>query len=272
MYKICDAHNDLLYLKKEEIENYKNNLPDFAEKIFCAYFSYDNTHASVEDMKNKFETILTEKMVPTVENCWFITENNLDAFIQTKPFCATLTHNKTNHLAGGAMEQGDVTNFGKKVIRAFEKNKIVVDLAHLNKNSFYQVINESALPLFCSHTGFTYIFDHPRNLDDAQIKEVKNSGGYIGMAFYPTFFNLPLSTEQLTDIICNFWEKYGTDTLGLGTDFNGITVYLEEIKGYQDMPILAKNLEKRGASRKEIESFFSKNLLSFMQKIKNITN
>ena len=271
MYKICDAHNDLLCLKPEKIKQYKDNLPNSVEKVFCAYFSYDNTQASVEDMKNKFETMLTDKMVRTVENCWFVTENNFEDFIQTKPFCATLTHNKTNHLAGGAMDVGEVTDFGKKVIKMFETNKIVVDLAHLNKKSFYQVINNLTLPLFCSHCGFTFSFEHPRNLDDAQIKEIKNSGGFIGMAFYPAFYNLPLSTKQLTDIICYFWEKYGTDTLGLGTDFNGITVYPEEIKNYKDMPILAQSLEKRGASKKELEKFFSKNLLSFMRKIKIIT-
>ncbi len=269
MIKICDSHNDLLYKLKNDndIKNYLGTLPKGIEKLFCAYFSYDNEKwASVEDIAKKFQSLKSFKnAIPSVENCWFVNEANLYDFIHCRPFCATLTHNTDNKLCGGALGNGDITILGGKVIRSFEKHNIFVDTAHMNEKSFWSFCNLSTKPLFNSHTGFNFFFTHKRNLSNSQIMEIVRSRGYIGLAMYPYFFsNYLITSNKFCEIICKFWDKFGTKTLGFGTDFNGIEVLPKDITNYNDLTKIAIKLKRMGASDEEVDSLFSGNLMHFM--------
>lgn len=270
MLKICDAHNDFLFKVKTklDVEKYFKSLPKNIEKIFCAYFSYNNAkNVNVEDMKLKFSYLSNILAVKTVENCWFLDKTNIDKFVSARPFCATLSHNENNKLCGGAFGYGGLTNWGIDVVKIFQNNKIVVDTAHMNQKSFWEFIDLNEKPIMNSHTGFQSVFKHKRNISDSQIKEIIQSDGYIGLALYPDFFtNRQLSTTKLCEIICWFWDKFGTKTLGLGTDFNGIEKYPKDIKNYDDLKILEQELFKFGATKEDIENLFSENLLSFMKK------
>jgi len=272
MFNICDAHNDLLYVAKSEQqfrELFYKQVPEHLKKIFCAYFSYnEDKNINVDNMAELFKMAkkIDDRIVPTVENSWFVTPENIDTFLQAQPFCATLTHNKDNNLCGGALEYGDFTNWGKRVVQLFNDNKIILDTAHMNRQSFWNFIDTTYRPIFNSHCGFEEIFSHKRNLTNEQIEVIVQSKGYIGLALYPQFFTNNLWTvENIVDTILWFWNKFGTNTLGWGTDFNGIENYPESITCYSDMQRIAESLLNKGAKKLDIEKLFSKNLLSFIK-------
>ena len=79
-------------------------------------------------------------------------------------YCS-LTWNFNNGFAGGALDSGTLTDDGRRVIKIINDCGCAVDLAHLNKTSFYPAL-ECAKRVICSHTGFN---EHPRSLDDNQI-------------------------------------------------------------------------------------------------------
>lgn len=271
MFNIFDSHNDLLfkYNKKQEIINYLHTQPANVRKIFCAYFSYNNSkNASIDDMLCKFNFIKGVKSaVPAVENCWFLNYKNLEKFILAMPFCATLSHNLNNSLCGGAMENGELTSFGCDVVKQFEKNNIFIDTAHMNEKSFWQFCKLTNKPIFNSHTGFSFVYKHNRNLSDNQINEIVKSGGYIGFALYPKFFTQDkFSSKEICEIILKFWDKFGTKTLGFGTDFNGIEDFPEDVKSYEDMNKIAENLKNFGVKNENIKDLFYGNLQRFMLK------
>ncbi len=271
MLKICDAHNDLLYKykTKQNIQKYINKLPQNIEKIFCAYFSYNNSSASVFDMKKKFSYLLSEKCVRTIENAWFINKENFMSIIENDVFCATLCHNKNNALCGGAEDNGEITQLGNFIIQKLEKNNVIVDTAHMNEKSFWQFVHLTQKPIFNSHSGFYSIFSHNRNLKTSQINEIVSSGGYIGLAMYPKFFtNNSYGIGDIAKNIIWFWENFGTNTLGFGTDFNGINNYPTNLHNYFDLLTLAQKLIEFGANREDINKLFSENLLEFYKKIK----
>ena len=58
MLKICDAHNDILFVAKSQKkfqEYFLEKVPSEAIKIFCAYFSYNkDKNVSVQDMQKRF--------------------------------------------------------------------------------------------------------------------------------------------------------------------------------------------------------------------------
>lgn len=277
MLKICDAHNDILFVAKSQKkfqEYFLEKVPSEAIKIFCAYFSYNkDKNVSVQDMQKRFSWVRSldkQRAIPTIENCWFVTPENIDSITQTQPFCACLTHNLDNSLCGGALEYGSFSDWGKQVVNIFTRNNIIIDTAHMNKKSFWQFVDMTYAPIFNSHCGFERIFNHQRNLTGEQVRIIVQSGGFIGLALYPKFFtHNNLTVEKMVDIIFWFWGKFGTNTLGWGTDFNGIEQYPEKIRGYTDMQLIASELLKRGAKKSDIEKLFSKNLLNFMQKTKN---
>jgi len=273
MFNICDAHNDLLNVAKNENkfrELFYKQVSEQVQKIFCAYFSYNNDRGiSAENMAKLFQFAkkIDNRVVPTVENCWFVNPKNIDIFVQAKPFCATLTHNLDNSLCGGAMEYGNLSDWGKRVIQLFNDNQIVIDTAHMNRQSFWHFIDMTYKPIFNSHCGFEDIFSHKRNLTTEQIDVIVQSGGYIGMALYPKFFTNNIWTvENIVDTVLWFWDKFGTNTLGWGTDFNGIEISPENVSGYKDMQIIANQLKNKGAKKLDIEKLFSKNLLNFIKK------
>jgi|GEM_PF-1040494 len=182
-----------------------------------------------------------------------------------------LTHNEKNYLAGGALSRGGLTKFGAQVIEKAQELGMIVDLAHLNKKSFYQALKAIKPPFMVSHCGISAIKNHPRNLDDSQIREIKRKGGIIGLAFAPNFYN----TNNLEELVAAFSylkKKIGLDSVAIGSDFDGIIseklfIGLEDVS---KMNNLERAFLKEGFSQKEIEGIFFKNvekkLLSYLKK------
>lgn len=272
MLKICDAHNDMLYkfTHKNELKNYLDKLPKCVEMIFCAYFSYNNTNANIFDMKKKFSYLKEKKYIKTVENAWFLNLKNVDDFVLEKPFCIALCHNQNTKLCGGAEDNGTITSLGKQIIKILERNKIIIDTAHMNEKSFYEFLKITKYPIFNSHTAFFEKFKHNRNLKNWQIEEIINSGGFVGLALYPKFFSY--TQYKIYDLAKNilwFLEKFGTKTLGFGTDFNGIDEFIEDIDDYNKLYLIENEIKKFGIKNVDIKNLFSQNLTNFYFKMTN---
>ena len=70
-----------------------------------------------------------------------------------------------------------------------EMNKIgmLIDVSHLNRKSFYDIAKVTKMPIVATHSCSDFICPHTRNLTDEQFKIIKNSGGCVGVNFYPPF-------------------------------------------------------------------------------------
>ena len=268
---ICDAHNDILCKTRDALElksYFKVAKENNVKKVLCAYYSKNNDkNVSINNIKYCFNLIqsITDIAIPTIENSWFLTPKNIDSFIALKPFCCTLTHSCANLLCGDAFEDNGFTNWGKEVVKILEENNILIDTAHMGKKSFFEFSKFTTKPIFNSHCAFDFVYKHQRNLSDSQIKLIEESGGYIGLAFYPKFFNKKINSKSICNTILKFYEKFDYKILGLGTDFNGINDYPEDIKDYKDMPKLAKLLKENGVENFIIDGFLYKNLLNRLE-------
>jgi len=265
--QIADSHNDVFYKFRtyDKIINYLRKVEsEGVLSLFCAYYSKTfDPMVTLKKIKNRFNFVRTNSKIaiPTIENAWFLTPQNLEEFITFQPFCVGLCHNDKNFLCGGANSTGGITKWGEKVIQELEKANILIDTAHMNRQSFDEFSKLTKKPLFDSHTCFSAVFDHFRNINDEQITKIVDSNGYIGLAMNPDFFSKKsLSIKKIAEVIFWFTENYGFDTLGLGTDFNGIEKYPKGLKGYNDLYKLELELLCLGMKRDNIEKFFYKNL------------
>ena len=65
----------------------------------------------------------------------------------------TLTWNSPNEIASGAFSEGGFTSFGKDFVKLAEEYGIILDVSHLNRESFYDFIKISNKPFVASHSN-----------------------------------------------------------------------------------------------------------------------
>lgn len=106
----------------------------------------------------------------------------------------TLTHSKDNHICDSSYDTtqtwGGLSPFGREVVREMNKTGIMVDVAHISDNTFYQAMEISAVPVIASHSScrhFTPGFE--RNMSDDMIKLLAEKGGVIQINFGSTFLD-----------------------------------------------------------------------------------
>ena len=270
MFKIFDLHNDF-YLKMysdKKRDKYLSKSKTYAENIISAIWTSEMNEKESFSAIERARDYISQKQNTflAVEDLHFLSKETLEKFIAFKPLYAGLTWNRTNALAGGASESGRITEFGKKTIQEFEKNNIVIDTAHLNEDSFSDVLKYSSRPVICSHTAFYGLNQNARNLKDYQIKMIIESGGIIGITLVSEFLN-GTQKSDVNDVVSHidyFACKFGIDKLAIGTDFYGTKHLPSGIKSYgQLIKNVSNKLQKLGYTEKSIDKIFFSNASVF---------
>lgn len=172
-------------------------------------------------------------------------------------YCS-LTWNYNNAFAGGALDDGDLTDRGKAVVRLIGDSGCAVDVAHLNKQSFYSVLG--CVPrVLCSHTGFNA---HPRSLDKDQISSLIELNAVIGLSAV-TAFTGAATLVEFVDVLDRFVQRYGDKNLALGTDFYGTMDLPADMHDYKDLERARLTFSKRGYTSETTDRIFYNNANDF---------
>ncbi len=157
----------------------------------------------------------------------------------------TLTWNNENTIASGALANGGLKPFGKQVVRELEKKNIVVDVSHLNEESFWDVVKIAKKPFVATHSNAYNVCGHVRNLKADQIKEIKNVDGIIGLNFYKLFLedNCRNGIDALMKHIDYFLKQDCEDVLSVGSDFDGADMP-DDIKDITCVPKIKQHISK----------------------------
>jgi microsomal dipeptidase-like Zn-dependent dipeptidase len=107
---------------------------------------------------------------------------------------------------------------GRRLLRALEGTPLLLDLAHLNDGGFYDALNTYGKPVLVSHSFSRAIGDHPRGLDDRQLRALAEHGGLVGLAFDPDFLGRGTVDEALRHID-RIASLAGEDTVSIGSDW-----------------------------------------------------
>lgn len=155
----------------------------------------------------------------------------------------TLTWNNENTIASGALANGGLKPFGKQVVRELEKKNIVVDVSHLNEESFWDVVKIAKKPFIATHSNAYDVCAHARNLKSDQIKKIKNVGGIIGLNFYKLFLedNCKNGIDALIKHIDYFLKQNCEDVLSVGSDFDGADMS-DDIKDITCVPTIKQHI------------------------------
>ncbi len=109
----------------------------------------------------------------SLEGCSAIGEDltKLTAVLDAGVKLVGLTWNEENAVAHGAEQDATLglKPFGKEVIQLLNERDIIIDVSHLNEQSFWDVL-PLAKHIIASHSNARALCDHPRNLTDDQAK------------------------------------------------------------------------------------------------------
>jgi len=286
-----------------------------------AQAKFDAIHRLVEVYgKNKIALATTSKEVDSlrkigkkvamigVENAFPIGENieEVARYYAMGARYMSLAHNGHNQFSDSNTGEFDntakhngISELGKQIIEKMNYYGIMVDISHPSKEAIRQTIAHSKAPVIASHSSARALSDHPRNLDDAQLQWVKDSGGVVQTVALAAFLNKekaaahkkakdsllkadpnadltalkatypPVNVSDFVDHIDYIKNKIGIDHVGISSDFDGGG----GIEGWKDASEtfnVTLELVKRGYSEEEIAKVWSGNLLRVLDRVQAV--
>ncbi len=152
-------------------------------------------------------------------------EDNLgyvEAFRDMGVRVVQLCYNTQNLVGTGCYERdGGLSDFGREVIAEMNRVGIMVDLSHVGGNTSSEAIAFSKKPVCYSHCLPSGLKEHPRNKTDAQLKEIADAGGFVGVTMFAPFLKrgIDATVDDYIEAIGYVVNLIGEDAVGIGTDF-----------------------------------------------------
>ena len=175
----------------------------------------------------------------------------------------TLTWNSTDwaDACWDEPEHNGLTDFGKDVVREMNRLGMVIDVSHAADKTVRDTLEVSSAPIMASHSCARAICDHPRNVNDDLIKAIASAGGVICVNFFSAFLDqefkdqsdedlkpTPPPLSKVIDHIHHIANVGGIDSVGIGSDFDGMNPPPEGLEDVSKMPGITEALLARGYS------------------------
>ncbi|MFD1882793.1 dipeptidase [Paracoccus pacificus] len=169
-------------------------------------------------------------------------------------------------------DTGDgLTAAGRDLVRECNALRIMIDLAHMNEAGFRDVAKLSDAPLVSSHTCAHAVAPSSRNLTDAQLAMVRDSGGLVGLNYASGFLRPDGKRLAFSgfDIILqhldHLLEKLGEDGVALGSDFDG-ALMPTDLADAAALPALLAAMDAHGYDKALVEKIAWRNWVGFLNR------
>lgn len=205
--------------------------------------------------------------------------HSLDALDRLAPghiLLVTLLHLTSSRLGATSSPLGGssgLTAYGKDYVRRLNQHKILVDLAHVSRAGFWDAVDahDRTVPFVVSHTGVAGVFAHWRNLDDAQLRAVADSGGTIGIMYHAEFLGDPLLGGRLETVLRHIEHTIniaGEEHVSLGSDWDGSIVTPRDMQTCLELPRLTQAMLERKWSEARIRRVLGLNALRVVESLR----
>ena len=251
---MIDLHHDLLsimyysYLRNDYtyLKEWLNNFSDNNVSGLLANLYYMSPEEMQEEMGNVEINVLemfkkstslfkeylpNEKVIYSIEGCDYIKDiNELEELYNLGLRNILLVWNSPNKYGSGNRGDYGLTDLGKEfLIKAIDLG-ISIDMSHMNKKTFYDTIElikeekrkGKQVKVLASHSNCYEICHHQRNLDDEQLKALKEVDGLLGLVSYVPFVKDEEDERDPKEVyLCHIEHAIsilGIDNVGVSSD------------------------------------------------------
>ncbi len=164
-----------------------------------------------------------------------------------------------------------LTAAGRRLVRACNRNGILVDCSHLNEAGFWDVADASDAPLVATHSNAHALCPSSRNLTDRQLDAIGASDGVVGVNFGNSFLRADGTRDAstpLSEIVRHveyIARRIGVDHVGFGSDFEGVEIP-DELGGVAGLPKLVDALRAAGFGEDDVSKITHRNWLRVLEK------
>lgn len=199
----------------------------------------------------------------------------------------TLTHTRNLTWAGSSAEKESrgLNENGRAIIAEMNRLGMMVDIAHVSDQTFWDVLKASRAPVFSSHSGARAVSNIPRNMSDEMIQAVAKKGGVVMINLGCEFLSqrsadtspwintaLPKDARcqqaSIDDVVAHIEhirKIASVDAIGLGSDFDGVECVPKGLEDTSQWPNLTRKLLEKGYTPADIRKIYGQNVLRVMR-------
>lgn len=201
--------------------------------------------------------------------------------------------------------------FGEDVVRTMNELGMLVDISHVSVETMKDAIRVSKAPVIASHSSAYAVAQHSRNVPDDVLKLVNKNGGVIMVNYFSGFVEPKSARRmaQMFDVRRELREKYtndtefnkalnrwrkenpiepgtihdvidhidhmvnvaGVDHVGIGSDFDGVSMLPRQLEDVSTYPLITQALLDRGYSAQKIKKIMGGNVMRAFREAERVS-
>lgn len=246
---------------------------NFAKKQYQYYMSLCNKNGfTFITSREEFESVICSQtykfgIVPIIEGADFIYDkSDLNYWIENGIKIIAPIWQK-NQIGGCAELGGDLTTFGKNLIKYMSKKKMIIDISHMSDEATRSTFDCFEGTIINSHTCCRHFIDSERLISDWQIQQIHKRNGVIGLMTWSQKLK-EKSVVDINDFVDHIYyiaDLTGSvDNIAIGSSMDGgygAESLPKGMESIESLNLLQEVMMKRRFSERDIEAVFFKNWL-----------